>query len=153
VTGPLRLLGRVLGGLTVIACVIGWACWVWLSGAQWHRNWRGRRWLTRPVRATLQTGTTAVVFGLVLAPVATATVLATLGLTLVGTAAAWRYRLHLDQRADARTGLVSVIVGRPVPNRPRPGTRRSTAPRRELATEPAPPRAVAGAAAGVGGRP
>jgi len=119
-----RVLGQVLGGLTIIACAIGWASWVWLSGAPWLPERRRRRWLTRPLRATLQSAASAVVLGVVVAPLLTATVLATLGTTLVVTAGGWRLRLWLDRRADlradARAREVTVVIGEPIPNRPRP---------------------------------
>jgi hypothetical protein len=104
------LLGRILSALTIAAVVIGWACWKWLSGAQWHHSWTGRRLVTRPVRAAGQSLLTAVVIGLALAPVATGAVVATVILTLAVAAGGYRTRLWLDAREAARPGPVRAQV-------------------------------------------
>jgi hypothetical protein len=73
--------------------------------------------------------------------VATATVLAAIGSTLVGSAAAWRLRMWLDLRAELRTDAearqVSVEVGQPIPNRPRAAASEADRPGRWRALEPA----------------
>jgi hypothetical protein len=117
VVTAVRLLGQALGGLGVIVYVVVYAAGKWFSGGQWRHTHRGRRLVTRPVRATLQTAATvlvagAVAGGLMVGWLVTATTLAAAGTTLVATPLAWRrYRQYRDRR-------VVVHVGEVIPNRP-----------------------------------
>lgn len=105
----LRVVGQSIGGLGILAYLVGRGAWQWLSGAAWTRRPR-RRYVTRPVRATLQSGATGIAVGLYLAPAATATVLAALGAALVGGAGWLRWRERHARR-------VHVTFGRPIRQR------------------------------------
>lgn len=107
-----RVLGRVITGLGILLVVLGWAAWTWFTGRPWRHHYRGRRYVTRPVRAVAQSGLTAVVLGFVLAPLWTAATLAALAAAL-GTAA------YVSRRRLRRRQAVTVIVGEPIPARVR----------------------------------
>lgn len=98
------VLARCFVGLSVAVCLAGWAAWKWFTGAPWRSRYRGRRLVTRPVRAVGQSAATAIGVGLVLDPILTAAVLAVLGLALVGSAAAWRYRERVASRVVVEVG-------------------------------------------------
>jgi hypothetical protein len=105
--------GFVLAGAGIVAYVIAWLAFHWVTGAPWFPPVR-RRYVTRPVRATFQTLATLVVLGFVVRPVVTGWALAALTLTLFGSAAAWRIRQHLDNRTFIKVGKPSRLPAPPV---------------------------------------
>ena len=100
-------------GLLYAAVVVGWCAYVWLSGRPWRHNYRGRRYVTRPVRATGQCALTAVVALLAWRPLATAVVLAVVGTALVATALTIRHRGVAP--APSEPIRVKATVGTPLP--------------------------------------
>lgn len=79
-------------GVALALFVVGWATTKWCSGADWRHNYRGRRRVTRPVRAVGQS-LVAVVGGCVIwRPLATVATVVAGGLVLAVTALISRTR-------------------------------------------------------------
>lgn len=79
---------------------LGWAAYMWCSGAQWQSV--DRRYLKREVRATGQTLLVVVPALALWQPTIVATVLAVTGGGLVASALVWRNRVRLRQLAAGR---------------------------------------------------
>lgn len=107
--------GRILAGLFLFAWAIGWTLWHWFTGVPFRPNYRGRRYLARPVRATAQTVPVLVAVAWWLYPTATIWVTVSVVLGLFGTAGAFRLRLWLDAREAAKPVVkAKVKVGEPI---------------------------------------
>jgi hypothetical protein len=79
-------------GVALALFVVGWAATKWCSGADWRHNYRGRRRVTRPVRAVGQS-LVAVVGGCAIwRPLATVATLGAAGVVLAVTALVSRTR-------------------------------------------------------------
>lgn len=104
-----RVAGRAFVGLAILCWFVGRCCWRWFTGApQRRRSYRGRRYVTRPVRAVGQSLLTAAVVGFAVAPFVTGVALAVVILTPLCAAAGYRIRKRLDDRR------VEVEVGEPI---------------------------------------
>jgi hypothetical protein len=79
-------------GVALALFVVGWAAVKWVTGADWRHNYRGRRRVTRPVRATAQSLVAVVGGCAVWRPLATVATLGAAGVVLVVTAAISRGR-------------------------------------------------------------
>jgi hypothetical protein len=82
----------VLRAVALTVFVVGWAATKWCSGADWRHNYRGRRRVTRPVRAVGQSLVAVVGGCAVWRPLATVATLGAAGTLLVVTALISRTR-------------------------------------------------------------
>lgn len=104
-----------------VGFVIGYVLWKWFTGGTWRHNYQGRRYLSRPVRATLQTLPVVFAVAFVIAPAATGWVTVSVVIGLFGTAGAYRLRAWLDAREAAKPVIrAKVKVGEPIRPTPPP---------------------------------
>lgn len=113
----IQLTGRGIG-LTAKALLITAAVlWIWFSGRAWRADYRGRRYLTRPVRAAAQTLATALVIAALWQPIPTLTTLALVIAAVCVTAHFTRRAARMRRsgepiRVKAKVGHPDALAGR-----------------------------------------